>query len=237
MKIVAGTISSQGYGGLMANTNRLDLYRKILQQSCERNCDVVCLAGGYLTTQSKRERDKLAEILVGEAKHYGIAIVVGIDVIGKQSAFAVSWSPDDGSSWYMWEQRSSTSTDWRTASNSKREKYREKRTLTAAEGKIEVLLCGEIFNPVIRNSIVERKDRLKAIVDIAHEGGGGFNRATKTMRELAKKSGLSIFCSIHTKSRNTLKRRCDPTGILASTCESDIIIESPLWAELKIWDV
>jgi len=237
MKIVAGTISSQGYGDPMVNTSRLDLYRQILQQSCEKNCDVVCLPGGYLTTQSKRERDKLAEILVGEAKHYGIAIVVGIDVIGKQSAFAVSWSPVDGSSWHMWEQRSSTSTDWRTASNSKSETYREKRALTVAEGKIEVLLCGEIFNPVIRDNIIERKDYLTAIIDIAHKGGGGFNWATKTMRKLAKKSELSIFCSIHTRSRNTLKRRCDPTGILASTSESDIIIESPPWAELKIWDI
>lgn len=237
MKIVAGTISSQGYGDPMANSNRLDLYRQMLQQSRERNCNVVCLPGGYLTTQSKREKDKLAEILVGEAKHYGIAIVVGIDVIGKQSAFAVSWSPVEGSAWRTWEQRSSTSTDWRTASNNEKETYHERRTLTVAEDTIEVLLCGEIFNPVVRDNIVERKDYLTAIVDIAHKGGGGFNRATKTMRKLAKKSGLSIFCSIHTRSRNTLKRRCDPTGILASTRESDIIIEGPPWAELKIWDV
>ena len=92
---------------------------------------------------------------------------------------------------------------------------------------------------MIRDNIVERKDCLTTVIDIAHEGGGGggFNRATKTMRKLAEESGLSIFCSIHTRSRNTLKRRCGPTGILGSTLESDIIIQGPPWAELKIWDV
>jgi len=190
-----------------------------------------------LNTQNKKERDELAEMLVGEARHYGITIAVGIDVIGKSSAFVIAWSPIDGSSWHVWEQRSSTSTDWRTASNSKRQTYHERRTLTVAEDSIEVLLCGEIFNPVIRDNIVGWKDSLRAVIDIAHKGGGGFNWATKTMRKLAKESRLSILCSIHTRSRNTLKRRCDPDGLLASTCTSDIFIEDPLWAELKVWDV
>jgi hypothetical protein len=232
MKIVAGTIS--GYRDPMANSNLLELYRQILQGSHERCCDVVCLPGGYLTTQSERERDELAKTLVVEAEKYRIAIVIGIDVTDKRSAFAISWSPAEGSTWHTWEQRSSTSANWRTAPNSKRETYIEQRTLTMAEGAIEVLLCGEIFNPVIRGNIVERKDCLTAIVDIAHTSGGSFNRVKRTMMKLANESGLKILLSIHAMSRNTLKRGFGPTGIVVST---DMIIEGPPWAELKIWDI
>jgi hypothetical protein len=229
MKIVAGTISTQGCGILNANSNRMELYRHILQMSHKKSCDVVCLPGGYLTTQSERERDDLAKTLVGEAEKYGIAIAIGID-LNDTFAFAISWSPAVGSTWHIWEQRSSTSNNWKTELNSKRETYREKRTLTVAEGAIEVLICGEIFNPVIRNNIVERKDCLTAIVDIAHTSGGGFNRAAKTMMKLANESGLETLLSIHAKSRNKPKR---PTGIVST----DMIIEGPTWAELKIWDV
>ncbi len=232
MKIVAGTISSQGCGYPTANSNRLDLYRQILSQSRERNCDVVCLPGGYLAAQSNTERDKLAEKLAEEAEKNNIAIVIGIDVLDNRSAFAVSWVPAEEQSWHTWQQRSSNSTDWRPEN----ERYYEQRTLTLPEGAIEVLICGEIFNPVIRRSIIERSNNLTAVVDIAHQAGRGFNRATRPMLRLSKQANLVVLYSINTQGRGIYKHLFDH-GENMSTANSDIVMEGPTWAELKIWDV
>jgi len=257
MKIAAGIVSCEGYGNPDANDNLLNIYQQILNESNKKNVDLLCLPGGYLRAQSKKDKEELAKSIVENAKNYKIAIAVGIDVIDGRSkpvkssksrkskkttssnnipAFAICWSPAERQNWHCWQQRSSDSKDWRNVPDEDEKTYHEQRSLRVRSKKIEILLCGELFNPIIRNNIINRGSDIAAVVDLAHGAGGSFNRAILSMETLAK-GGLVTLCTIHANSRGTLKRRCNPPGKRKSTRNPDKVIKGPPWVELKVWDV
>jgi len=254
MKIAAGTVSCEGYEKPEDNDNLLDIYQQILHESSEKNVDLLCLPGGYLRARSRKHKDQLAKSLVEKAKNYKIAIAVGVDIgSGKKSkqqklkkirssnnfsAFAICWSPYEGNKWYCWKQRSIDSEDWRNVPREDEQTYHEQRSLRLRSKKIEILLCGELFNQIIRNNIINRGSDIAAVVDLVHDLC--HFRATGSMKILAK-SGFTTLCSGHLKRHFGMKFRYDPNvgdgWICNSSRESDILFDGPPWVELKVWDV
>ncbi len=256
MRIAVGTVSCEGYGQTRpeAISNRLKVYGRVVEEASRLRADLVCFPGGYLRALDKKRRKKLAEHLVKKAKKHNIAIAVGIDVGTENckkpkqqklkkinssndfSAFAICWSPNEGNKCYYWKQRSSTSTDYKNEPKRIEQTYQEQRSLHIGSKNIEMLLCGELFNQIIRNNVISRSSDITAVVDLAHEAGRGFNRAILSMEILAR-GGLVTLCSIHANSQGTLKLRCNPPGERLSTRNPDRVIKDPTWVELKIWDV
>ena len=259
MKIAAGIVSCEGYGNPDANDNLLNIYQQILNESNKKKVDLLCLPGGYLRARSRKDKEELAKSLVENAKNYKIAIAVGIDVIDGRSkpvkssksrkskkttssnnilAFAICWSPAERQNYHCWQQRSRTSSDYKTASNKKKETYREQRTLLVGDGSVEILLCGEVFNRIIRNNVIIRSSDIATVVDLVHDLCGF--RATGSMKNLAK-NGLTTLCSGHLKRHSGMKFRYDPkvgNGWLCnSSRDAEISLEGPPRIELKIWDV
>jgi hypothetical protein len=162
MRIVAGTVSYEGYGDPSANPTLLGLCSAVLEEARQREAERVCLPGGYLRANGEGDRDVLANAVVAEAKKHGMAVALGIDIAEKKIQmgrkeyirgyrlpwFAICWSPAERVL-HCWRERSANSRDWRIG---RRETYEEPRQLRLASGNVEILMCGEIFNPYIRSN-------------------------------------------------------------------------------------
>ncbi len=251
MRIAAGTVSCEGYGRIRNEdiNNRLNLYERLVEQASKRKVDLICFPGGYLRALDENHKKKLAEHLLKKAKKHNIAIAVGIDIgdklISKKrknkkknaKAFAICWSPKD-KKLHCWLQRSSTSKDYKEERKKNSEKvheYREEHILKIRNGSVEILVCGEIFNPIIRKAIIKRRNKITVV--LAHISAG--LRIAITMNNLAKKGLTSLF-SAHTQLHGCIKYRYDPPEIRNSTREFDnfdIPPEVTPCAEMKIWEV
>jgi hypothetical protein len=248
MKIAAGTVSREGYGETQeeAINNRLEACGRVLEKASEQGVDLVCFPGGYLWASTKRRKERLAEDLVKKAKEHKIAIAVGINVESTKSknkhgseAYVICWSPADKNKIHYWLQRSNRNKDdgrdHSKAPQKQIDKYREARTCRVRNGHhVEVLICGELFNPVIREAIAERRDNIAAVIDMAHELQGF--RAPGSMKILAR-DGITSLCSGHTKGRGCVKHRYDPVENRNSEQKFDIDSECTPWVEMKIWEV
>lgn len=252
MRIAAGTFSCEGYGQTRTEdiNNRLNLYELLVDQAIKKKVDLICFPGGYLRASDENHKKKLAEYLLKKAKKNNIAIAVGIDIgdklISKKTktnkkkgkAFAICWSPKEDKL-HCWLLRSSTSKDYKEELKKNPEKiheYKEKHILKIRNGSVEILVCGEIFNHHTRKSIIDRKNDIIAVIDLAHESAG--LKIAGSMKILAKdKDGVTSLCSVHTNRRGGMKYRYSPPEIRHSTRDFDISSEVTPWAEMKIWEV
>lgn len=253
MRIAAGTVSCDGYGQTRNGDieNRLNLYELLVEQASKREIDLICFPGGYLRASDEKHKKELAEHLLKKAKKHNIAIAVGIDIgdklISKKrkndkkngKAYAVCWSPEEDKL-HCWLQRSRTSKDYKEELKKNPEKvheYREEHILKIRNGSVEILVCGEIFNCYTRKSIIDRRDDINAMIDLAHESAG--LRIARTMNNLAE-DGVTSLCSVHTNRRRGMKYRYNPPGRRMSTRDFDnfdIPPEVTPRAEMKIWKI
>jgi hypothetical protein len=198
-----------------------------------------------LRALDEKDMKKLAKHLVKKAKKHNIAIAVGIDVGSKLKSkkrkndkfkvFVICWTPVDKKDYYCWLQRSSKSKDYKNASDEEKEGYRESHTLPVQNGCVEILVCGELFNPIIRNAIIGRRNKIAAVIDLAHISAG--LRLAGSMKILAR-NGITSLCSVHTNGRRCVKYRYDPPETRNSTRDvNDISSEGTPWVEMKIWEV
>lgn len=259
MKTATGTIGYLGYDDPGKNGLLLDLYRRILDRCSAHRIDLVCLPGGYLQARADTQRDELASILVAEAKRQNIAVAVGIDTSGKRQPpwhldyesdlvrryslpwFAICWTPKQPDVIHCWRERSSTSNN---ASLAPAHAISEERSLRVQGGQVEILICGEIFNPGIRSNIIQRKKNLDAVIILGHESRGF--RVWNGMKILSK-HGLITLCSVHTERRGGMKLRYDSSGVRQSTRDADIVLNADLprvksprvgpRVELKVWNI
>jgi hypothetical protein len=117
------------------------------------------------------------------------------------------------------------------------QEYREPRSLQVDRGCVEVLLCGELFNPIIRRALVARRSNIAAVIDLAHVSRG--LRVAGSMKILARK-GITSLCSVHTNQRRGVKYRYDPPQRRNSTRDFDhfdMPAQVSPRVEMKIWEV
>jgi len=204
---------------------------------------LACFPGGYLSVKSRKHLYRLANIVDGMSKDRGISIGVGIDRLDKdideycekairdEECFAVC-SDTKSDNPHIWNQRSTTSKNQHFVSN---DSCSKPRTLTTLTKKIEILICGEIFNERIRKSIVNRK--IKAIVDLGHVSEGF--RVHAAMKVLAH-MGVASFCSVHTKRQSAQKFCYIPSHngwLCKSSRDYDEIIGKEPRLEMKFWNL
>ncbi|MQY54394.1 MAG: hypothetical protein GH149_03760 [Methanosarcinales archaeon] len=190
------------------------------------------------------EKEKFSQAILNEAKKHNVAIAIGIDTEIKKNPssdwldrikkntlpwFAISWSPTENIL-HSWRQRSVTGRDQKYSSD---DACAEERALPISDGRIEVLMCGEIFNERIRKNIVSRKDDLTAVVDLGHISAGF--RVWAGMKKLAE-GGLTVLCSVHTDGRLGQKYCYTPSGSM-STRAPDTTFSGPPRLELKAWSL
>lgn len=244
MRIATGTVSYDGYHRPAANERLINLCARALQLAGEQGAELVCLPAGYLIASGEDERDQLSERAVAEAQRSGVGVALGIDLSAKKLRtdctqqirenrlpwFAVCWSPSEGVA-HCWRQRSTNSRDCRAASD---QTCAEQRTLRSLGGNVEVLMCGEIFNPRIRANIANRRHTIRAVVDLGHQSEGF--RVFQGMRALSRR-GLVVLCSVHTERRLGQKYKYDPGGVRRSSRHADICLGDGPRIELKVWDI
>jgi len=243
MKIATCTVSLDDFGKPNWTNERIRLLSDVLSKSRGLQVDLLCLPGGYLMTKSILEKDKFSHAMHDEAKKYKIAIAIGIDTETKDPTqdwayrtkentlpwFAICWSPNEDILHY-WRQRSVTSRDqWHSSDDV----CAEVRTLPVLNGRVEVLMCGEIFNERIRNGILSRKDSLTAVVDLAHTSAGF--RVWAGMKKLAE-GGLTVLCSVHADRRLAQKYCYTPKGSISTRIPDKTFPGFPR-LELKVWSL
>ena len=260
MKIATCTVSQEGYEKPSGNNRRLSLLTEVLEYAKRRRISLVCLPAGYLTASSNANRDSLIKKVVKVAKSHGVAIAVGIDVridvdqrrrskrsIKKQSRkgsqyslekvqrgslpwFAACWSPKENIV-HCWRERSSNSNDQWKISDAV---CAEARTLPLGKYGVEVLMCGEVFNERIRNSVLSRRKGLIAAVDLGHYSEGF--RVFAAMKVLAR-GRLSTLCSVHTKREKAMKYCYLSGGRKKSTRDFDAKFGLEPRIEVKVWNL
>lgn len=256
MKIATCTVSLEGLNKPSGNNRRLSLLAEVLEYVKRRRISLVCLPSGYLTASSNANRDSLIEKVVEVAKSHGVAIAVGIDVdqrrrskrsIKKQSRkgsqyslekvrrgslpwFAACWSPKENIV-HCWRERSSNSNDQREISDAV---CAEARTLPLGKYGVEVLMCGEVFNERIRNSVLSRRKGLIAAVDLGHYSDGF--RVFAAMQVLAR-GRLNTLCSVHTKREKAMKYCYLSGGRKKSSRDVDAKFGPEPRIEVKVWNL
>ncbi len=247
MRIACGTVS--GYGDpcdpsvSKQHKERLDLYHCVVDRCAACGIDLVCFPAGYFRTNNQTHLQDLSKELARVAKTHGLAVAVGIDVKTKVAHpectlieryclpwFAVCWSPTERVL-QCWRQRSSTSKNYRYAPERANQ---EQRTMLVGRSKVEILICGEVFNPLIRTNIIERRAELHVVIDLGLYSRGF--RVWAGMKKLAR-GGLTSLCSVHTEKRHGRKYRYDPGPRRKSTYDCDIELGTRPRAEFKVWQI
>ncbi|MCK5708513.1 MAG: hypothetical protein KAI43_12765 [Candidatus Aureabacteria bacterium] len=245
MKISTCTVSYEGYSNISGNDSRLILLEESIKKLKKENVDLATFPGGFLFANNLEYVIKLSKQIRILAIKYNIHIALGIDTkqksIKEKDAFIINYSlpwfamiiyPDNKAP-ALWRQRSF---------NSKNQKYTSKeicneiRTLNINLKTIEILMCGEIFNPKIRSSIIKRG--INIAIDLGHTSKGF--RVVSAMKVLAK-NGVKTFCSVHTQAQNAMKYSYIPEKSnefkKISTRNTDILIDSKPRLEFAIWNI
>ena len=245
MKLATCTVSYEGFGTIKGTEKRLEIFLKVLEQLKTHDIQLVCFPGGYLFAKSRGNLDNLANAIFDYSTEHGISVAVGIDQFEKNPDdnwdeairneglpfFAVCSEPTFVKP-RIWNQRSITSRNQNIASDIVCSKP---RTLISEGKKIEILICGEIFNQRIRKSIVNRS--VDAVVDLGHRSEGF--RVHAAMKVLAKR-GISTFCSVHTQRQSGQKFcyvPCNNNWLCESSRDYDLLIGEGPRLEIKFWDI
>lgn len=237
MKISTSIVSNYGYNESVNNEKRLFLLSNALESLQTNSIDLAVFPGGFLSSPDENTFTNLVNRVQFLSEKYNIYVVLGIDTKLKvlnefqtNSIFAIVTNPFKKEP-IIWEKRSSTSRDIISQSLTE-----ETRNIFISSKFVEILVCGEIFNSKIRESLIDRKVDL--VVDIAHTSQGF--RIFSPMKILAR-NGIASFCAVHTKRKNGMKYCYFPTGengfIKMSTRDVDIFIDDEPRMEIKFWQV
>jgi len=200
---------------------------------------------GYLrsvdgTTPSVRTA---ASELLSAARSLKLAMIVGVDACsngerkklgleqsvaaGTLPFFAVAWAPGMREP-IVWQQRSTTSTDWRSTPPAL---HAEVRILRVGDRDVAPVLCGEAFSGAVRGGVVNRGASLAVL--LAH-GAAGL-RHWQALRWFST-NGVDCVRSVHAKdaAENALWRRRSkvPPSVGAHRTEA-----KDFWAAASVFDV
>ena len=244
MKISTCTVSCRGYAQVTGNDHRLDLLEQSLKEQEKKNVKFATYPGGFLSCKSEKQVRILAKKIQELSTKYGIYIALGIDAKNKSTKeddkliqkyslpwFAAVASPK--SEVKVWRQRSSDSKNYKFVSP---EVASERRTIKIKNKTIEILICGEIFSPTIKSSLISRN--INVAIDLGHTSQGF--RVALAMQVLAE-NGVNAYCSVHAEKMNAMKHGFIPNGANVfkkiSSRTYDILIRDNPRIEIKTWKI
>ncbi|MHC1682730.1 MAG: hypothetical protein AB6733_07250 [Clostridiaceae bacterium] len=201
MKVAITTVGSKNPENAAKNEDRLKAGKAAMQKAKSLGAEILVLPAGFFVCGDSKSRQRIAYKLIDEARSLCLASVFGVDDNSWPQAYGYAWSPLNGVT-YSWEERSSTRrwnsrteqpitlTDYQW--DAKLNSYDEARFLTVKSGIVGILLCGELFNNRIKNSLIKINPNI--VVDLIHRGQGF--RSTAAMRMLCH-YGIASACSAH----------------------------------------
>ncbi|HEX8109334.1 MAG TPA: hypothetical protein VF516_16490 [Kofleriaceae bacterium] len=247
--VVVGT-DDERFRRVDANRERMQLAERIAGFT-KSTADVILLPAGFLAAKADREVRRHAESL---AEVFGKQVLLaGVDEsdetrsASKDRRFGKSKDATgngEGHPFWVfasrngkliggpWQQRSAFSGD--AVSDP------APRCVSVGESTIGVLICGELYNRAIADSLAEAKPDL--VVDLAHLSMKRFTRSLHRVAEAAECPVLHVqhvALGSRTAAKwtaGTQEARGDRAVDWASYNEPDLASDG-LWAEVKLWKV
>ncbi|MBA4312455.1 MAG: hypothetical protein C0417_07475 [Chlorobiaceae bacterium] len=240
-KVAVCTVTIDGYHDLRWTTQRMTLLSNAADELSRYSVHLFCLPGGYFFASNSAEYVAIQRQITNLATNVGIDLLVGLDTdiknphpndelvsLYKLPSFSIFASTDGRSD--KWRQRSTTSTNQYLVLDAL---CKEERLLFASP-RIEVLLCGEIFNERIQAALAFRNTKI--VIDQAHTASRF--RVFAPMKRLAT-NGISSLCSVHADVRGSIKH-CyipGPSGWQRNSSRKiDLEIGNKPRLEIKIWN-
>lgn len=235
MKMSTCTVSGFGNRETGIKGDRWKLLKASIKALNEKDVKFATFPGGYLCAENKKHAEKIARKVHDLAVKHEINIAMSIDTKEKFSddfekeldkaklPFFACVALFDNEKPILWPQRSITSKS-NIGRNNIYKLYEKERTIEVHSKKIEVLMCGEVFNPIIRKSIIDRKVDL--VVNLAHTSNPTY-RFWNPAKILAKE-GIPNLCSIHTGRKDAVKFCYNPCKTNGFTCDSTREVHIPI---------
>ena len=222
MKIATCIVSPREDDWLVSNSAqnkyRLALLEATLSKAADMGIAMVFFPARYFFTEMAWSFDRLCDRIIEISTKYDVAIAVGIDLMRKDILsmgqsdkewmlkqvkcgtgfpwYAVVCNPREGFS-DIWHLRS---VNWKHSRTGPAHVCKKPRTVPIEGSGIEILLCGEVFNARIRDSVGKRRSDLLAAVDLVHDLDGYM--ISDTMKEFSILQQVRIFIAGHAKARS-----------------------------------
>jgi len=246
--VLVGT-SEERFRQHTANPARLELARQIAEFTSSA-ADVVLLPAGFLAVETEAEVAPTAKTL---AEIFGTQVLLaGIDeedhdadrAKGQRSekTGAPSGNADGYHYWAFASQvgRVIGGPWWqRSAYSGEAVSDPSPRCVSVQDTKIGILICGELYNRALADSLAEACPDL--VVDLAHIS---MKRFTKSLHRVAETTGRPVFHTQHValNSRGAAKWMATSREATSDHGVDWASHETPwtpveLWAEVKIWNV
>jgi hypothetical protein len=227
--LVASTVASlDGFRKLSANRRRVALGEQTVEWASRHGVSCIILPAGYLRAKGDSDIRVVSRPLVTAAQDFGIAIVIGVDtctdndsskVVQSEHArskrkknslpyHAVVWAPNDQT--HVWRQRSTTSKDW----NVDKSLVTQKREIKLGQRALSLLMCGESFNPILRDRIVNQIFPDLVVVPVHSAAGMRHHHAF----QFFARHGIPMVRSVHAwgHAKNELVKAQNKTAEVAT---------------------
>lgn len=197
---------------------------------------LLVLPAGFLSCNSRRGVEHTARGLLDYAARRHIFCCVGVDVTtstasegkptgkaqeprGAELPYAVLAYGPEMNSPATWWQRSRTASEGRALSS---DSARESRRLDISGTPVDVLACGEVFSPKIRDALTVADSRV--VVFPAHTAGGSRHGSGAIAMQ---KKGAAVFRAVHAQTARTRWASDDFAGT-----EQRLAVNDHIWLYL-----
>jgi hypothetical protein len=245
--VIVGT-DEKRFRQVSANRERLALAERIADFVERERADLCVMPAGYLAATSRTTSAVQATADQLAAVFRGVDLVSGVDAAriaraAKRSDSAKASMPRGG--WPFWGFASCRGKvtpvyQQRTVDPGEETDDTSSRVLKVGGARVGLLICGEVYNPALAESLGH--ESLDLVVDIGHKSMG--RHFTATLRNAAEAVSCRVFHAQHVvlRSRGASKWTATPQKAWAETdadwtSYADDDRRSALWAEVKLWTV
>lgn len=272
LRVVTGNACFASLRFLVSSPTNLEVAVASCEWAAAQKADVILFPGGYIRYRDMKHLSGMMATLHKRTKHLPLTILVGwsggydYDYTAEGEAYMVkngylteffsAWGPKiplnprDPGMPMRYRQRSSNQQNWKLAD------LRWLLTprvipLGKTNRKAELLLCGEVFCPRVKQAIAERASQADVLFAPAHVGAG--LRHWQALANFAT-MGLPSFTSLHNLGHSSMKQAWWPINktpkalrvpskvpgtVNLSTHDTDHTVEcdDEHWIEWKVWDV
>lgn len=222
------------------NRERLRLLEETLQVLPD-DIDIITFPAGYLCCKDMEEVKEYKNKIKELSDKYSAYLAMGIDCqdineFGSSSQYTLPYlalqaSPNKPIR--LWRQHLYRSSD---VGEVRLSNIVESRSINLGGNNVELVACGDLFNPAVLDNIISRD--IDLVIALVHGASGS---RTQHALELLAKNGVHGFCSLHAKVKNAFKYGYISTHDGAyeniSTRENDYLIKSFNQIEIKVWEL
>ena len=218
--------------------------KEAIVEAKKMEADILVLPAGYLFADNNDEFDRISKEMIGYAQSVGITFMFGID--REKKDIKKDWSEhvkNQSVPWFgiIWDDIKKESMVIRQRSISSNDQYlapdsvcSEIIYITFNDQMIPILMCGEIFNERIKKTIMNYKEKIKIVIDMAHFGKG--LRIWQPMSKFGN-NGIASTCSTHVDKKGAVKYFFTSKGENISSDKIDKEIGWDPQIEMKLWDI